>query len=98
LASRNTLQIAHTMTVAENHELQASRECTSLVPLPQLLHVQAYNPNALLDTYVPRSVLEKRCGEWLKHKCRAAARTRPFTIPVPNEPCLHHPCLQRQAD
>ncbi|KAI3436715.1 hypothetical protein D9Q98_006130 [Chlorella vulgaris] len=47
------------MTVAETHELLASQSCTSLVPLPQLLHVQSYNPNALLDTYVPRSVLEK---------------------------------------
>lgn len=80
LASRNTIQLAHTMTVAETHELLASQSCTSLVPLPQLLHVQSYNPNALLDTYVPRSVLEKRCGEWLQHKCRAAACTRPFTI------------------
>jgi hypothetical protein len=41
--------------------LEGTQVVTGLVPLPQLLNVDEYNPNTLLETYKPRIQLKQRC-------------------------------------
>ncbi|PSC71487.1 pantothenate kinase-like [Micractinium conductrix] len=38
----------------------AGSAAEALVPLPQLLGLESYNPNSLLGTFLPRAVLERR--------------------------------------
>lgn len=40
----------------------AGSAAEALVPLPQLLGLESYNPNSLLGTFLPRAVLERRCA------------------------------------
>lgn len=70
-ADRQPGSLIFTMTAAAAHE--ASQQA-ALVPLPQLVGIEKYNPNSLLHTFKPKAELERRWAMcWLPPPHRPAA-------------------------